>query len=265
MTRVAGNRPGRFCWTELASTDIDSAKSFYGDLFQWASTEVPMGEAAQYTMFNRQGTSVAGGYSLTEEQVTQGVPPFWALHVAVADVDASAAKADSSGGRTLMGPMDVMDSGRLALIQDPTGANLGLWQAKDRAGAEMLMQEPGSISWTELMTDDIDAAAGFYGKLFGWQKDTQAMPNGDYITFKIGDEDIAGMMAIPEDMKGMPPNWMVYFAVTGCDAACASAAGSGGTVAVPTTDIPGVGRFAVLQDAQGATFSVLEAVEMLVS
>ncbi|MBV8952007.1 MAG: VOC family protein [Actinobacteria bacterium] len=191
---------------------------------------------------------------LMKEQAAQGIPPHWQSYVTVADADASAATAKKAGGTVLAEPFDVMDVGRMAVVADPTGAVIALWQAKNHIGAE-LVNEPGTLTWTELISPDVPKAAKFYKALFGWDSETSEGPPMTYTEFKLDDQSIAGAMAPP--MEGIPPNWGVYFAVDDTDKTIAEATKRGATVLNGPIDIP-VGRFAVLMDPQGAVFSVIK-------
>ena len=119
----------------------------------------------------------------------QGIPPHWTSYIAVAEVDAGAEKVTAAGGTILMPPMDVFDSGRMSMVQDSTGAMVGLWQPREHIGAE-LIYETGALGWNELNTNDTDAAAEFYASVFGWSAATSPMgPEAeDYTEFKAGDD-----------------------------------------------------------------------------
>lgn len=118
-------------------------------------------------------------------------------------------------------------------------------------------QTPGAFSWSELMTPDPEAAARFYGSLFGWTVKTMDMGTGPYHVASVGDDQVAGLMKPPPEQATMPPMWGVYITVSDADETVARCAALGGTVLVPATDVPTVGRMAVLQDPQGAVFSVM--------
>jgi hypothetical protein len=257
MTEYNEYAPGTFSWVDLGTTDAAGAKAFYTQLFGWQADDSPAGPDMVYTMLSKDGKGVAGLYQMGAEQQAQGMPPFWLSYVSVADVEASAAKAKSLGGQVLREPMDVMDAGRMALIQDPTGAMLALWQPIQHHGAD-LANEPGSLSWNELATRDTDKAGEFYTKLFGWDTQVQEMPQTTYTTFLNGDRMNGGMMPMTEEWGDIPPHWMVYFAVEDCDQSAEKAKELGGQVRVPPTDIPPVGRFAVIQDPQGGTFTIIK-------
>ena len=115
----------------------------------------------------------------------------------------------------------------------------------------------GAFSWCELMTTDPEGARKFYSELFGWGSKAMEMPTGTYTTLQVGDNSIAGLMQIPADAQGMPPNWGCYVTVDDVDATCARVQQLGGKVIMPVFEVPTVGRMAVIQDPQGATLSVI--------
>jgi predicted enzyme related to lactoylglutathione lyase len=249
---------GAFCWIELSTTDVAAAKKFYGRLFDWTLTDAPMplSDGTAYVMASSGGKNVAGIMNQPAEAKKMGAPPFWLSYVAVDDAAASAQKVAPLGGKVLMGPA-VMGPGKMALVQDPTGGVLALWQVQQPMGT-FLFGEPNSMGWNELSSTNVDRAGSFYSGLFGWKLEIAKMPGMDYVTFKNGDELAGGMMAQPKELAGAPSSWGVYFAVADADATAAKAKSLGATVIVPPTDIPTIGRFAVVLDPQGVAFSVIK-------
>ncbi len=257
MTEMTQYMPGTFSWIDLATTDAAGAKQFYTELFGWEAEDMPAGPDSVYTMLSKDGKSVAGLYAMNEEQRGMGMPPTWISYVSVADAEATAAKAKALGGQVMAEPFDVMDSGRMAVIQGPTGEVFNIWQPKNHIGAQVV-NEPGTLSWNELATNDIEKAQAFYTQLFGWGAQVQEMPMTTYTTFLVGERMNAGMLQMTEEWGDMPPHWMVYFAVADCDASAEKAKALGGEIGVPPTDLPPVGRFAVLTDPQGAHFTIIK-------
>jgi predicted enzyme related to lactoylglutathione lyase len=187
-------------------------------------------------------------------QVSPG-PPFWTTYVTVDDVDATTEAVTGAGGQVIMEPLDVLDAGRMAVFADPAGAAFSVWQAMAHVGAG-IVNEPGTLSWNELMTTDVEGAKAFYQAVFGWSAVTHEgeMP---YTEFKVNDRSIAGMMAKPPMVPDeVPPHWSVYFAVEDTDATVAKVAELGGQLVMPARDID-PGRFAVVSDPAGATFNVI--------
>jgi len=246
-------------WVDLATRDTDGAKAFYGELFGWESMDVPTGDQpGTYTMFMKGGKAVAGMGELAADDETS--PTIWSTYIAVDDLDATLEKVASSGGMVIVPAMDVMDTGRMAFVTDPTGAAVGLWQAGTHKGAQ-LVNEHGTLTWNELLTDDTAAAAEFYANVFGYRVEVTEMPNGPYSTFwaegNLEGHAAAGMMPRSPEMGEFPNYWGVYFTVDDVDASLATAQQHGATILTPGIDAPGVGRFAVVMDPFGATFSVM--------
>ena len=253
MVEKTKYEPGTFCWVELATKDSSAAKKFYTSLFGWEVDDMRIPDGGTYTMLKK-SKQVGALYQLGPQQ--QGVPPHWNSYVSVASADASAVKAKSLGATVMVEPFDVMDAGRMAVVSDPTGAVVSLWEPRRHIGAQ-LVNEPGSFCWNELYTTDPRKAADFYSGLFGWTKDARHMDFGEYVIFKDGDTQIGGMMQIPTGWAA-PPHWHVYFAVDDCDRAVEKATGLGSRVMVPPTDIENVGRFAMLTDPEGSGFAVIK-------
>lgn len=119
------------------------------------------------------------------------------------------------------------------------------------------MKQHGAFSWNELMTNDVKAAKAFYGELFGWAFKDEPMDGMVYTLSKIGDEDVAGIVAIPDSEKGMPPAWGGYVTVDDVDESLKQATQLGGKIVLAASDVPDLGRFAVIQDPQGAMLSLV--------
>ena len=114
------------------------------------------------------------------------------------------------------------------------------------------------ISWHELMTGDVEGATKFYTELLGWTLQEFPMQEGEsYWVVKVGDEGMGGIMKTPPDPAGMPPHWGLYITVDNVDATAKKAEQLGAKILATPMDIPQVGRFAVLQDPQGAVFAVI--------
>jgi predicted enzyme related to lactoylglutathione lyase len=253
MPEVKSHQTGTFCWTELGTRDASSAKSFYGELFGWTPVDVPIGPDAVYTMLQKNGKDVAALYQLAKAQLSHGVPSHWLAYVAVAKVDEVANKAKALGATLRSDPFDVMQAGRMSVLLDPQGAALALWQAGKHIGSS-LVNEPGTVCWTELVTTDTENARRFYTALFDWQSETTETGGERYTMFQSGEAAVGGMAA-PAD--GPLPNWLTYFAVESCDETAKRAQAMGGKLVVPPTDIPNIGRFAILDDREGASFGVI--------
>jgi predicted enzyme related to lactoylglutathione lyase len=249
--------PGEFCWFELATNDAARAKSFYSELFGWSCEDVPAGPGMTYTMCRVRGKDVGALYAMTKEQAGRGEPPHWTVYVSVESADAAAAQAAKLGGKIFAPAFDVLQVGRMAVIADPEGAPLALWQAKSHIGAG-LIEEPGAFCWLELSTGDAPAAGKFYEQLFGWKLDGGSGPD-PYLHITAGGHQQDGIRTMQQEEKsrGVPPHWMGYVAVERCSDAVAAAERLGATPLVRMMTIES-GAFGVLRDPTGAVFAVYE-------
>ena len=260
MADYSSHAPGTFCWPELATIDQKGAVAFYRSLFGWDVSELPMEPAGTYTIFQLRGRDIAAAYTMRPEERQHGAPPHWNAYVTVTDADATVKRAKELGATVLQPPFDVQDSGRMAIVQDPTGAVFQVWQPKKHIGAKIL-REPGALVWTELSTRDPEAAKKFYTSLFGWKEKTSTGGGMAYTEFSVGDAPFGGMMEMNAQMVNMhvPPHWLSYFEVENVDASASKAKELGGSLIVPPMDIPSAGRFSVIQDPDGATFAIYNA------
>jgi predicted enzyme related to lactoylglutathione lyase len=246
MSIVEKYEPGMFSWIELATNDAAASKAFYTSLFGWDAKDMPIPDGV-YTILQKNGHDLGALYQ------TKEIPPNWATYITVENADDAAKKATDLGATIVAPPFDVMDIGRMALVADPQGATFALWQAKKHIGAT-IRDEANTLCWNELMTSDVEGSRAFYKSLFGWNLRVSA----EYTEIDVGQRPSGGMMQMPNDMRGMPSSWTPYFAVDDCDAIVAKAKSLGAQVYVPPTDMPHVGRFAVLADPQGAAFDVIK-------
>ncbi|MFQ5695321.1 MAG: VOC family protein [Acidobacteriota bacterium] len=250
--------PGTFCWFECGTTDAPAAKMFYTELFGWNAMDVPMpGDGVgQYTLLKLDDDDIAGLYSLTGPQF-EGVPSHWTTYVAVESADDSNRRALSLGAKSVLPPMDVPGVGRMAMVTDPTGANIAMFQAGDHCGAPQQGPKSGTFGWSELATRDTKAAGVFYSELFRWNQKTDEGPIL-YTEFQVDGRSIGGMMAMTEHHGDAPAHWLPYVMVDDCDATAAKAGELGATTFVPPNDIPNVGRFAVFADPTGAALAIIQ-------
>ena len=253
---VATTAPGTFCWIELATSDGEAAKKFYTELFNWQFTDSPMGPGMVYTMLEQDGKQVGALYKMMPDMEAMNIPPHWLSYVSTDNADETAAKSKELGGTVIKEPFDVMTYGRMAVIQDPTGAVFALWQPGTHKGIG-LSNVPNSLCWNELATTDTAKAGDFYTGLFGWGKHEQQMGPMTYTSFMNGERPAGGMFIPPPEMGNVPPHWAVYFAVADPDATAKRAEELGAKICAPPMDIPGVGRMAAMMDPQGAAFAVI--------
>lgn len=245
---------GKFAWHELHSTDPKASIKFYTELFGWKTSEMDMGPMGTYTIFkhgdgNEQSEQIGGCM-----KAQGGAPTHWLAYATVESVDGASEKAKSLGGTILVPPTDIPNVGRFSIIKDVQGAVLATFTTTG-TGSEDTSQHLGHFCWDELMTSDPDAAAKFYGAIYGW---TVKPPKKDdkhpYWHWQRADgKDHGGMMKAD---GGMPTAWLSYIAVANVDTASAKAQGLGAKAIVEPMDIPGTGRFAVLKDPIGGVFAL---------
>jgi predicted enzyme related to lactoylglutathione lyase len=257
MSVVEKHAPGSFCWVELGTTNSKAAKAFYSALFGWQPNDVPMGPEQFYTMLQLGGKDVGAMYELDQNMRAMGIPAHWMLYVAVSSADEAAAKAKALGATVMKEPFDVFEAGRMAVIQDPTGATFSIWQANKNAGIE-LAGEPNALCWSELWTSDKTKAIDFYTKLFGWTTKASVDSPMDYTEISNQGQPMGGILPIMKEWGNVPPAWLPYFMVNNCDATVAKVNQLGGSTKMPPTDIPKVGRFAVVADPQSAVFQIIQ-------
>jgi predicted enzyme related to lactoylglutathione lyase len=246
------------------SPDVDASKVFYTAVFGWDATDQLDDDGNRiYVSFTLDGKSVAGlGGAMPG---AAPMPAIWNTYVCSDDVESTVGKVAAAGGSVMMPPMQVMTAGHMAIIADPTGAVISVWQPGDHPGAQ-LTNEPNTWAWNELLTRDVGAALPFYTAVFGWDfDDTDMGPTGTYYTIKGGENGgWGGAMAMPPEMPEMAPNhWTVYFSIADTDATVAAVTSNGGQVVRPPMDAPGVGRITIFHDPQGGNFSTLQPVSAI--
>jgi predicted enzyme related to lactoylglutathione lyase len=241
---------GAPCWAELGTADVPKSGEFYSALFGWSVATDPRAEAGGYTMASLRDAFVAAMSPL----YAPGQPVAWNVSFAVLDVDATAARAAEEGGTVLMAPTDIFDSGRFAVLRDPTGAMFSIWQPRAFHGFG-LWDEPGAACWVELATRDVAAANTFYQALLGWSISDDAYPH-----LSAGDRRFGGLQdmnatGVPENV---PAHWLLYFKAQDMAAKAEQAAGLGAETLAEPFHLPGTGYFATLRDPQGAVFALYQ-------
>jgi uncharacterized protein len=243
MGERSEHAPGTFSWADLATSDTDAAKAFYPALFGWDTRDHPVPGGGVYTMCLKGGKDVA---ALSAAQ--DGQPPAWNSYVTVASADEGAETARAEGGTVAMEPFDVTDVGRMAVIQDPTGAFFCIWEPRANIGAKRV-NEPGALTLNQLNSSNPEGAQAFYTGVFGWRFD-KVSEEPAYWGIYNGDRLNGGMM------EQSPSAWLVYFGSEDVDADAGRIAELGGRVIVEPMSVPG-GRILVAQDPQGAVFGLL--------
>jgi uncharacterized protein len=238
---------GVFCWVDLGTTDLEGSRRFYGELLGWELAEVDTPDGV-YVVARVQGKDVAGMHAHGE-----GDAHNWDSYISVDDLDAALQRVPRLGGQVTSGPHDIPGSARMAVITDPGGARVCLWQAAGYPGAAVV-NETGTWTWNDLSTRDPEAAEASYRDLLGWSFQ-QVAPG--YWSISMGDLLIGGMRTMTEKEAGTPPSWMPYFVVTDAEKAATQLQELGGHVFEPPRDVP-AGRFLIAADPQGAAMGLIE-------
>jgi predicted enzyme related to lactoylglutathione lyase len=250
MSTIDKHQNGTPSWFDLMTPDPEGARKFYGSLFGW--TYVVGGpESGHYSMCKIGDRNAAG----------IGSPPpgpqmasVWTVYFNVDDLDATLASIKSNNGNVVMGPMDVMTEGRLAVAADPTGPVFGLWQPKNHKGAGV-RDEHGAMAWQEAHTTDAAKAREFYARVF--KLEPVKLEGADYWTLNRGKDVFGGVYQNDKLPPGVPPHWLPYFAVDDADKAAATVKTGGGKIMQEPFDTPH-GRMAVAVDPWGAGFAFIK-------
>ena len=252
MAHHTAHAHGVFSWVDLSSHNLDATKAFYAAIFGWTYSDMAMGDGAVYSFCQKHGESVCAISTASAGQST----PQWQSHITVNNVDATVKTATALGG-IVTHHHDVFDAGRMAIITDPTGADVALWQANRHIGAHYL-GEHGTLAWNELHTGNVKAATDFYTAMIGWGSSEMPMPDGPYTMFCERDNPKRSHGGCVAAAKGEAPHWQVVFHVDDCDKAVAAVQKAGGKITQPATDIPGMLRSAKCTDPMGAAFSLMQ-------
>jgi predicted enzyme related to lactoylglutathione lyase len=244
---------GTFVWHELTTDDPVAAKSFYTQIAPWETKE--WDDSIEYTMWTRGEKSLGGVVPLSAELKTSGVGPHWMPYVAVYDVDETVRRAASLGGRVRMGPKEVASIGAWAVIADPQGAVVGVFEPID-APSSASDGAIGDFSWHELATSDYKAASEFYRALFKWDatSDFDMGEMGIYRMFGKGGKTFGGMFNRRDDMPA--PNWLSYVRVDSVKPVADKVRELGGTVFNGPMEVPGGDWVAQCIDPQGAAVAL---------
>jgi predicted enzyme related to lactoylglutathione lyase len=257
MAEATWYSQGAFCWAECSTSDFERAKAFYQQVFGLDIEETPIPETAgggTYGRFQKNGKDVAGLTPQQDQEREQGIPPHWNTYIAVDDAELVAKEAERLGGTIVAPAFDVLESGRMSVVMDPTGAAISFWQAKEHIGAQIYVED-GTTAWYELMTPDPKRAVEFYTQLFGYGTEDFPVQQGTYTVLTHKGENAAGVMTAPQ---GQPPAWTPYFQVPDADATLEKATRLGATALMPVTETEGVGRFSWISDPQGAVVAFIQ-------
>ncbi|HET9646368.1 MAG TPA: VOC family protein [Burkholderiaceae bacterium] len=248
--------PGKFIWFEHASNDTAKARAFYEPLFGWHVESMPMAGQTYSMLMN--GDRGIGGLTAAQPDV----PNHWMSYISVIDVDDRFRAATAAGAKPLLPPTDFPPVGRGAGFTDPTGAAVCIWKSVNGDRPDDATTPVGDFTWNELWTPDQKTALAFYERVFAYTHDVMSMgEQGDYLVIKSPDGRTRGGI-FGSTTPGTPPMWLPYVRVADCDATLAKAQSLGAQqVIMPPTDIPNVGRFALVLDPLRAAIAFITPVQ----
>ncbi|MCY3944670.1 MAG: VOC family protein [Anaerolineaceae bacterium] len=250
---------GSFCWADLSTHGGEAAVDFYSQLMGWQAETQDTIFGTTYTTFSQDGHRIAGLAWLPPEM--SEIPSAWNSYVSVDDVDALLPTVTEAGGQIIQPPFDVPEGARIAVIRDPAGAALCLFQARGNVGTT-LVNTPGALCWNELYTADPEASRAFYGALLGW--DFQDSRDGEdgrpgYVSIYNRGRANGGMLVMDEGMAAnVPPMWVPYFSVADVAASTEQVKSLDGKIIMGPQEEGGVGRWLLFFDPQGASCHVVQ-------
>jgi len=249
--------PGAISWPELITSDLDAAVAFYKDVLDWDMQTMPM-SSGMYAVGSVAGQPAAGMMKRPDDNI----PPYWGVYITVLDVPSIVSRVKELGGTVIMDAFEAPEVGVMAVVQDPQGAVFSVMAYKepDHEAHQREWREnyglKGAFSWYELRVPDAGKGATFYTELFGWDTRVDMMGQGPYHVITVGGDDIGGILSV--DPEEMPPHWGAYLTVLDLDDHNKRVTAAGGTVMFDPIDVPGVGRFSMFQDPQGAVLAAMQ-------
>jgi predicted enzyme related to lactoylglutathione lyase len=251
--RTGTRKAGEICWVNMLTPRPAEARAFFGDLLGWTYVEMPsLGHTAQVG-----GRDICGLFDVQGPHASPGTPPHIGILVKVDGADATCEKVKTLGGEARHA-FDIAEEGRIARCTDPNGADFVVWEPRKFLGTDVDSSHHGAPSWFETMTTDIDRAAEFYSRLFGWTQVSAPGFGSSRIAFKRGTDYVAGVAQISSPVANMQPHWAIYFTVKEADQSSRQAVRLGATLCTPVQNSPGGGHFCGITSPQGVTFYVIE-------
>jgi predicted enzyme related to lactoylglutathione lyase len=238
-------------WFDLSTSDVDKSAQFYAAVFGWEVSD-PGPDYGGYKNFTSHGKRVAGMMASQGNQYPDG----WMVYLKSDDAEASVDAVAAAGGTVMFDPMEVADLGRMAVVVDPAGAAVGIWEPASMTGFEV-ENEANAPVWWELHTLKYADEVAFYQSAFGWEM--EVMGDTDefrYTQYRVDDAEYAGIMDgtafLSEDV---PAIWEIYIGTHDVDGTIEKALALGGSVVEEPEDTP-YGRLAKIKDPTGATIKL---------
>jgi len=266
---------GEICWADLQTRDVEAAKSFYAAVFGWRYEDLPTPDGRSYSKAFLGDDLITVIAPRNPQQEASGKAAQWNVYFAAVDAEAMAEDVRHAGGSVEFGPEEVGDTGTMVFLAPPGGGSTGVWQPGTHTGAGRY-NEPGALSWAELLTPEPQAAVAFFQQLFGHEVTEYPQDDGGtYTTLMVNGAEVAGIAPLPQEDQPeegwaedgqqedlLQAGWQVYFGVSSIEEAVAAALAAGAVVLIePEVEGDGddeAGSVATLKDPQGGVFSLLE-------
>jgi predicted enzyme related to lactoylglutathione lyase len=245
---------GKVVWHDLLNNTPEASRRFYGELFGWEFEQprvfVGVGGGDSYMLIRHNGNLIGGMVDTNalgkKENISQ-----WITTISVPDIDASVERVAGAGGKVINAPESIGDRGRMAVIEDATGAVFAMIQTREGDPADAEPVHNGWL-WDELWTGDVEKATGFYQAVLGFQHTDHEIENAEreYRVLRFGDKPRAGVLKNPfEDER---PVWVNYIRVEDPSAVTARVESLGGRVLVEAQARPIGGEVAFIAGPSGA-------------
>jgi predicted enzyme related to lactoylglutathione lyase len=245
------------CWADLSAKDMRAAASWYGTLLGWSSVDIDVGPEGRAVLLELDGKRVASMSQASSEPGGPIPPSCWVSYVAVASAQESTRTALAAGATVLVPPFDVLDLGREAILRDPVGALISLWEPRAHRGAD-LRGVPGSMCSHELVTSDVERAAAFYRALAGWDIDVDHSGGEARATIRSGGRCVGGISCPDGGLASLGTTWLIGLGVRDCGAAAQVVEELRGTVIRPCAAYHLGGVWAWVRDDMGAAFAMVQ-------
>ncbi len=248
---------GQFLWHELLTADPKAGAGFYSKVFGWSAQ--PWEGAGEYTMLTHAHGPLGGVRVVGKDSLASEAGPNWLTYVGVPDIEAALATAKTHGAKVIHALTDIAaDGGRYAVIADPQGAAIGLYEPSSNMSGGNTAPVGGPVAWHELTAEDPLAALQFYKDLFGWEVvATHEMGDlGTYYLFGIGATQMGGVYIRAKHIPPGWPRWLVYLHTPGVVEAVAAAKAAGGQLINGPMEVPGGGWTAQLIDSHGVALAL---------
>ena len=245
---------GKIVWRDLLTNTPEASRRFYGELFGWEfekpTTVLGIGGSDTYMLIRHNGRLIGGMVDTEQLRPGENVSQ-WITTMSVSDVDAAVERVTAEGGKIMSQPREMGSRGRMALLEDSTGAVFAMIQT---SGGDPADHEPDYDGWLwdELWTSDVEKATTFYGNVVGFDYTDHDIDDSesDYRVLSIDETPRAGVLTMP--FEGEHPVWVNYLRVRDPAQVTARVSALGGRILVDAQDRKIGGQVALIAGPSGA-------------